>query len=1083
VLCNNVKKILEEHFCCLTGYAVLYYWATSVRQQNYLVFVIVQKASSMPRYAYAQLRWSEQTQNYLLSIGDQIREQAFTSAWLEQIVSFAFHSRLGMHYTVRKQRVQRGSSYWYAYRRIHGQLVKRYLGRTADLTLARLEEIAQLLESEADSRLRSLQPEQKIVVPQSAPRVSSVQVVASPSPGAAFPLLLSKLSPPRLSPFLLDRSRLFTLLDAGRESPLTLLSAPAGFGKTTLVCQWMAARRAAPDFPPVAWVSLETSDNDPLRFWRYLIAACQSFQVDLQEVHNALASMTPQPPFLPSSLEPMLTALLNALARCPSGGILVLEDYHAISEHSIHETVFFFLDHLPPTLHVILITRSDPPFAQARLRASNDLYEIRTADLRFSREETTALLRQVLPFPLDAATIEHLHVQLEGWVAGLHLVKFAFQRIITPAQGEQRLPLFSGSNASLQEYFVTEVFDLQPEPVQQFLLQTSILTRLTASLCDAVTERHDSQEMLTSLERANLFLEPLDTTGQWYRYSTLFSEAMRNEARSRLGEVRWHLLSVRASCWYEMHGDLHAAIDATLYAQDYVRAAHLIARYLREHALPGGIREPHTVHRWLAQFPEMILEQYPVLCLNEATALLFLSASWLPDASTLRSVEKLLCNAEHCFHAEQNLSKLGELFAFRSLLAVRQGDLQAAIRHAQQALGWLELDQRIWRGLCLCIVAREWVEMGHLQQARAALLEALALCEAVGNDYFKRIAMIHLARVSFELGDTQQAGSLYRQVLAEAREGDPSYTLCNALSGLALLSYECNELESASAYVQEAIAVSQSRHLLYEEVHAILILARVQQAQGQVFVAQQQLAALLDRLPASFPRLAGEIQAAQARLALSIGDYMTVQRWATGRLPHPDRSQDIEEELLCVCWLRVQGKLEEASRQLEHLLIAAEQEEHTRRLLEIQIEMILVLAANKRKAEALQMLRELLTRAFEKNAMRLFLDAGEQMAILLRSLLPQMHEQAMQAYVRALLNAFPVHEHRGTQASLIEPLSPQELRVLRLLVQHRSNADIASALVVSVNTVRTQVQSIYNKLGVHTRSAASEIARELRLIS
>ncbi len=1044
-------------------------------------------------YTPSQLRWSEQAQSYVLSIGDQTSTQALTSDWLEQIASFSFHSRWGMHYTVRKQRVQRGNNYWYAYRRLHGRIVKRYLGRTADLTLARLEEIARLLESTSGSRQRSLQPDQKMALPQPAPHVSYAEDAAPLSPVAALPLLFSKLSPPRLHAFLLDRSRLFALLDAGRECRLTLLSAPAGFGKTTLVCQWMTARRASLDFPPVAWVSLETSDNDPVRFWRYLIAACQTFQVDLAQVHSALISMTPQPPFVPSSLETVLIALLNALAQCSSGGILVLEDYHVITEHSIHETISFFLDHLPATLHLIMITRSDPSFSLARLRASDDLYEVRTADLRFSQEETTILLHHSLPFPLEASTIQRLHAQLEGWGAGLHLVKLALQRTTTPAQGEQRLPLFTGSNSSFQEYFVTEVFDLQPEPVQQFLLQTSILTRLTASLCDAVTGQHNSQDMLTLLERANLFLEPLDTAAlhlppaarQWYQYYALFAEAMRNEARRRFGEDQWHQLSVRASHWYEAHGDLRASIDAALYAQDYVRAASLIERSIEEHTFPGEIHEPHTLHRWLEQFPETILEQYPVLCLSEASTLLFLSASWLPNALTLRELEKLLRSAEHCFRAENNLPKLGELFAFRSLLALRQGDMQAATRYAKQALEWLAQAQHIWRGLSLCIVAREWVEMGHFQQARAALLEAHALCVAVENHYFKRVAMVNLAQVFFELGEIQQAISLYRQVLASAREEGPIHTLCNALSGLAALCYECNELESAYQHAQEAITVSQSHHLVYYEVHAMLILARVQKAQGQVFVAQQQLAALLDKMPVSLPHLSQEIQTARAQLALSVGDHMTMQRWATGRSPHHDFSQEIEEELLLSRWLRTQGKLEEASRQLGRLLVATQKVGHTRRILEIQVEMVLVAAARKRKTEAQQLLREVLAQAFDRNSLRLFLDAGEQMAILLRSLLPQLHDQPLLAYIRALLSAFPVQQQRGTQtlaSPLVEPLSPQEMRVLRLLVQHRSNADIADALVVSVNTVRTQVQSIYRKLGVHTRSAASEEARELHLI-
>src|SRR5258708_1982343 len=382
----------------------------------------------------------------------------------------------------------------------------------------------------------------------------------------------------------------------------------------------MVARRASLDFPPVAWLALETSDNDPARFWRYLITACQAFQVDLAQSHGALLDTTPQPPFVPPSLETVLTTLLNALGQCPSTPILLLEDYHIITSPHIPET-------------------------------------IRT-----------------------------LHAQLEGWGAGLHLVKLALQRTTTPAEGEQTLTLFPRSNPSFQEYFVTEVLDLQPEPVQHFLLQTSILTRLTGSLCDAVAEQQNSQDMLTMLERANLFLEPLDTAGQWYRYHALFSEVMRNEARRRIGEDQLHHLSARASRWYEVHGFLSESIDAALYAQDYVRAAILIERSLSLQTSPGEMHEPHTLHRWLEQLPETILKQYPVLCLSYATTLLFLSASWRPSQLTLRSLEKLLRIAEQCFRAEHNLPKLGEVFAFRSLLAWRQDEPPQAARYGRQAL-------------------------------------------------------------------------------------------------------------------------------------------------------------------------------------------------------------------------------------------------------------------------------------------------------------------------------------------------------------------------------------------------------------
>ncbi len=1053
----------------------------------------------MPRYAHAQFRWSEQAQTYILSMGDQASEQALTSDWLERSASFSFHSRWGMHYTVQKQRVQRGSSYWYAYRRLHGHLVKRYLGRTADLTLARLEEIAHLLESESEVSHRAFHLPQTAALLHPTPDGSPAEEHLPSSPVEAYPLLLSKLSQPRLPAFLLDRPRLFPLLDTGREGPLTLLSAPAGFGKTALVSQWIAARRTSADFPPVAWVSLEVSENDPLRFWRYLMAACQAFRVDLTQVHRAFAALTPQPPFLPADLSGWLSVFLNVLAQAPAGGMLVLEDYQVITEHLIHETLSFFLNHLPETLHLLMMTRSDPPFPLASLRARGALIEVRTADLRFSQEETATLLHHSLPFPPDATLIQRLHAQLEGWGAGLRLTELALQRTPSPREDAQMITLFSQNSASFQEYFVTEVLNFQSESIQQFLLQTSLLPRLTASLCDAVTEQRQSQDMLTLLERTNLFLERLDgepllqsvEAPQWYRYHALFAEAMRHEARRRLGKDSLQQISARASRWYERHDFLDEAIDAALAAQDYARTAILLKRFLEGHTIPGEVQEPQTLLRWFKQLPEALLEQNPVLCLCYATTLLLQSAAWSPNASSLPFIEKLLSMAEHHCRAQHQFPRLGEIVAFRALFALRQGEMQVAATYAKQALDWLPQTQDIWRGLSATIAATEWGESGQFQQARSALVEAHTRLARTNNHLFRQVATIKLAQVQVELGEIQQAAFLYRQAL-EASTSDVDENLakqlihwrCTALLGYAVLCYEYNELERAAQLLQETMTLSRTHAFLHHEVHALLVLARLQQARGQV-VAQQHLADLLERILVSQSQLVQDIQTAQARLALSVGDYVTVQHWALLRRPAASIAQRTEEDLLQTRWLRIQGKEEEAYNQLEQILFATQEAGHTRYMLEVMREMALSALASKRKAEAQDLLREVLTLALPNHPVRLFLDAGEPMAMLLRALLPQIHDQPLRAYIRTLLGAFPPSQQRGTPAlaaALVEPLSPQELRVLRLLAEHRTNAKIAEALVVSINTVRTQVQSIYTKLGVHKRSEALEVARDFKLL-
>lgn len=1048
----------------------------------------------MPRFAQAQLRWSELAQTYTLFLENQPGEHPLTSAWLEQYDSFAFHSRAGHHMTVRKQKGQRGSSYWYGYRRLHGRLSKRYLGKTEELTPARLEEVALLHQAPAaDALARQFSPES--AGEDMAPEGAQEEAELSP---AVFPLLLSKLSPPRLPQFLLDRPQLFALLDAGREKGLTLLSAPAGFGKTTLVSQWLAARRGSPAFPPVAWFSLESSDNDLLRFWRYLITACEAFHVDLTQAQQALAEAMPQPPFLPSVLDSVLVALLNALVRASADGILVLEEYHAITEPAIHETLVSFLEHLPASIHVILISRVDPPFSLARLRARNRLCEVRGADLSFSPEETGVLLHHALPFALSDDVIRRLHAQLEGWVTGLHLLSLALQRTSAPLSLAETQALFSRHQASFQEYFVNEVIAQQSEDMQAFLLQTSILSHLSSSLCDAVTGQPNGQEVLNELARNNLFLEQLDfgsdavlqATHQWYRYHALFAETLRQEAHRRLGAEQVRKLWSRASRWYEAHDQIEAALDAALEAQEWERAATMLEQTLAAYILPGTIREPHMLRQRLARLPESILEQHPILSLSDAIALLLQNATWQPTAQCGREIERRLQSAERGFQAEQNVARLGELTAFRALYAMRQGVMPASVQAAQQALNWLEADQQIWRGLALSIASEAWIRQGAWQTASTVLLEAHALCEAGGNRYFHRMSLVKLAGVCFEKGESPQAVSLYRQALASVAAEKPSKPLanwhCAALIGLANVSYAVNELERAAELVQEAISLSQEHSLLQHAVQATILLARIQHAQGEVGVAQQGLAALLDAIPITQALLSSTLQTAQASLALAGGEQLTVYRWATHFESQPLDRQPGEDVLLFCRWLRVQGKGEEAAHHLEQLREASQKSGHVRRLLEIQVEFVLTAVASKRKAEALDLLHQVLLPALASNARRIFLDAGNQIAILLRALLGEIREQALQAFIRELLQAFPQPAQQVTQpqsAALVEPLTPQEERVLALLGQHFSTANIADTLVVSVNTVRTQMQRIYGKLGVHSRAEALTVARELNLLA
>lgn len=390
-------------------------------------------------------------------------------------------------------------------------------------------------------------------------------------------LLLSRLQPPRLSSPLVKRERLLTLLDAACSHPLTLLLAPAGFGKTTLVAQWITDSSSIHEQKlPVSWLSLEESDNDPARFWHYVIAAIQNFHAEVSAPAR-LSGMFPIS-FEQSFQDRVLTPLLNTLTLHACHGLLILEDYHTITEPAIHKTLAFFLDHLPDSLHIVMLSRSEPPLPLARWRARGAVHEIQATDLRFSPKETATFFQQTLAFPLTEETLHRLDAQLEGWAAGLRLLTLTLQRRTTPPDVEQSLSLLTSTHRPILDYFISEVLSAQPEPLQRFLLQTSVLSRLNGSLCDAVTGRQDSRRLLEETERAGLFLQPLNVPGLWYRYHELFAEALRYTARHRLGEEALHTLLLRACQWYETHAMLDEAIETALAIHEYARAAPLIER-------------------------------------------------------------------------------------------------------------------------------------------------------------------------------------------------------------------------------------------------------------------------------------------------------------------------------------------------------------------------------------------------------------------------------------------------------------------------------------------------------------------------
>ena len=1031
----------------------------------------------MPRVAQHALIWSTESNSYTLSARgsanhDSIQEEdTLWLAWLAVRSSFSFQGKHG-HMTLRKEARPRGEGYWYAYRNQGRKTAKLYVGRDIDLTIARLEATAQTLNT--------------ITAEKHAVAEAQVMGETAQQP----PLLAPKLHLPRLHSSHILRERLLVRLDAGLERKLTLLSAPAGFGKTTLVSQWLAGRKisSSADHPllSAAWVSLDSGDDDPVRFWRYVITACQSFQTNLGKPALALLLTEraswhlsfPQP-----DLEAILTMFLNEVSQVPVRGVLVLEDYHCITSPQIHEALTYLIDHLPATLHIVIITRSDPPLPLARLRAHDELIELHAADLRFSLEEMRTFFQQATPFSLSPEIIERLEARTEGWVTGLRLLALALQGRILEQQVEDFLATFAGSHRHLLEFFVTEVLGAQPETTQLFLLQTSMLARLTGSLCDAVTGRDDSELLLEALERANLFLQPLDGAGQWHRYHMLFAEAMQHEARRRLGEDALRSCFDKAGCWYEQHGMLAEAVEAAFSARDFARAAILIERLVGERQIMES-RELHTLRRWMVQMPEVVMEQHPSLCLYHAVALAFSPDRLTP--ATFERVEASLQMAERAWRADGKLAKLGEVLAFRSLMSTWQGEIVQAATFARQALVWLPEEEVLWRGTSLSIVAGGEMTMGQLNTARKMMLDALALCEASGNRFAVRASIITLGEIYYGQGELRRAAELYRQILSEAEDDNDMADRERALVGMAQISYEWNELETARQQAQEALELGKRVADEFHQERSLLLMARALHARGETQRAKHILLTMLAQTPifssTRSPALYREVLACQAQFSLTEGDISAVQRWNATRTSYDEafpRIMQEQEELLAARLLIAQGQAEEAIHTLERCLLEARKAERIRGTLVIQLLMALAYARQKQAQKARSLLREVLTLAHNEGYQRLFLDEGEPMADLLRATLPEIQEKPLIMYTHTLLRAFA---HPSTYTQIIESLSPQEERVLRLLASGQSRQEIARELVVSINTVKTHLQRIYQKLNVSSRQQAREAACSLHLL-
>jgi LuxR family transcriptional regulator, maltose regulon positive regulatory protein len=1037
----------------------------------------------MPKSAQYKVRLSPGSGYLLTEPGNEasrsLSEEDWRN-WLEEHRAFAFHGRNGQINLLKEKRKRGGEGYWYAYRRYAGKMIKRYLGRSAQVSIERLEELSMLLADEGEAEQVS------------APLAQSKQTSIAMNPIPFEPLLVPKLQLPRAQRSLLLREHLLEMLDKGLERKLTLIAGPAGFGKTTLVGQWIEERGVQADFPRVASVTLDEGDNDPLRFWRYIITACQSFRMEVGDEALALLRAHRLPPFKPLDL--MLTTLLNELSQLERPAVLILDDFHVISSPQVAEMLSFFLEHLPTSFHLIILIRGDPPFSIARLRARNEILDIYPPDLSFSLEETRVFLNQELSFTLSLQTLRQIYERLEGWPTGLRLLVRALSWTSREQGIEYVLAAFAGSRWNVQDYFLSEVLHTLPTEQQEFLLQTSILPRITVALCDAITGREDAARLIEALRGGDLFLIPLDGTGEWMRYLSLFAESMQQEARRRLGDEQLSQLAARASRWYEEHGLLAEAIETALDAADPLHAANLIGRFIESRRLGNifAIPELYNLRRWLERLPEEELACRPDLCLHYAMTLLFLTMEGQRFLIGRERIYSLLQVAEQQWRDANNTAKLAEVFAFRALLDRQEGKLLSAVTWARQSLAWLPPEDRTWRNLSLTVVGIGELLGGTLSTARATLLEALSFSELQGNTLYARATRGMLSGVSIEQGELRYACEQLRQIQAEARVQEDRDDIAHTQLGLAQIMYQWNDLQAAEQAAHETLEIGEAMQVEEFLFRATLRLALIEHARGQSIQAQQRLISWLARgqvptSPFSY-QLTREVQATLARIQLAGGNLVAVERWFASI----ERSgetlpllQQRREQVLQARLLLAQGEIAVAIEKLEDLYASAAQTGHISFMLEVQVVLALAYARQGAHAKAREQLHDVLLAAHAEGYLRLFLDEGEELFDRLRGLLPHLRENMLHAYARHILSAFTQHgttpPRAISEAPLLEPLSQQERKVLRLLAAGNSNAAIASELVVSVNTIRTQVQSIYRKLNVGNRVEASAIANQLDL--
>jgi len=914
------------------------------------------------------------------------------------------------------------------------------------------------------------------------------------------PILATKLYIPPPRPNIVPRPRLVERLNEGLAAgrKLTLISASAGFGKTTLVSEWIdrCGRR-------IAWLSLDEGDNDPARFLTYLIAALQTIAPNIGK--GALAAIqSPQPP----PTESILTTLLNDIVAFSDSFILVLDDYHMIDSEPIDCALTFLLDHLLPQVHLVIATREDPSLPLPRYRVRGQLTELRAADLRFTPAEAAEFLNRVMGLNLSAEDIAALETRTEGWIAGLQLAALSMQGRSDAASFIQA---FTGSHRFVLDYLAGEVLERQPERVRNFLIQTAILDRMNGSLCDAVTAQDGGKGMLETLERGNLFVIPLDDQRQWYRYHHLFADVLQAHLVKAHSE-QVSSLHQRASAWYEQNGYPSDAIRHALAAQDFDRAANLIERVWLAMDLSY---QSATWLGWAKALPDDLIRARPVLSVGYAWSLLGVGELEASEAR-LRDAERWLEPADKRLEISSDKMVVVDEAEFRSLpasiaaartyRALALGDISSTKMYALQALGLDPEGNSIHYTQAISLLGIAEYASGDLLAAEQELLKFQAIMRQA-NDIANAIGITFiLANIKLVQGRLREAVNAYQQSLQLAvSRGVPSFLgVSDLYRGLSELLCEQGDLETATQHLLKARQLGEQGALTGWPHRLCIAQARMKEAQGDLDGAL----VLLDEAERQYvrnPLPERPIAALKARTWVRQGRLTEAFSWVREQNLSIDDDlsylREFEHLTLARALIaryktdRVDGDLQAALGLLARLLQAAEEGERNGSVIEILILQSLAHQAQGDQPSALASLERALALAEPEGYVRVFVDEGEALRLLILDFRLAIEKSARDGvhplfgYVDKLLSAFaqpvattPKSKIKNLKSEIVEPLSERELEVLKLLRSELSGPEIARQLIVSLHTLRTHTNNIFKKLGVNNRRAAVRRAEELDLL-